>query len=360
MNILIDDGMQIDMGTGIGNYTHHVYTYAKTLPGIDVDLAQYHRTYANKVLDRLRYVCHLHSLSYHRKLKAYDVVHYTNYAMPLWKRKDTKYLVTIHDLASILHPTMNGIWYRLFNKRSIRKAVRSADLILTVSETVKTDLIRLFPMVKHKIEVLYPGLSKEKVAIHKDIQDAQVKEIVHHAFFLFVGTLEKRKNIKRILEAFFSLKAQAEQDIKLVLAGRKGYGFEELQGMIETSDYASEVLITGYLCDSDINHLYKHARVFLFPSLYEGFGTPQLESMYWNISMIVSDISTNREVSNGYARYFDVHSLSSFVDAMSQALKAPRGNHVPRSYLQAFYWDTLIVSYQTMCQKVVQGAYDKK
>ncbi|MPN34312.1 Mannosylfructose-phosphate synthase [bioreactor metagenome] len=164
-------------------------------------------------------------------------------------------------------------------------------------------------------------------------------------FFLFVGTVEKRKNVDIIISAFFKLKEQFSEahDYKLVLAGREGYGYNEFTKRISESNFSTDVVFTGYISRGDCAKLYMETSAYIFPTIYEGFGSTQLECMAFNTPLILSDIPTNREVSQDYGIYFDLADIESLVSKMKTIVIGDFDENLLRltakRYLNRFTWD---------------------
>ncbi len=309
MRILIDDGMQIKVGTGIGKYSLYLYKELKKhLEKKDsVELLQFDKGSSSKKQGRLKYLLYINSNKFKKKCEQYDVVHFTNYAMPFRKNRKTKYIVTIHDLASFIHPESLSTMYRLYNQFIVKLAIKNADQILTVSESVKKEIIERWPMAN--VKVAYPGLYSEfdSEAVLNQYESGLLGEISKRKFFLFVGTIETRKNLKIVIQSFIDMKKDNPGNgYKLVLAGRKGFGFEEYEKLINESKYKKDIIVTGYLSSNDVIKLYKEASAYIFPSVYEGFGSTQLECMVNHLPLILSKIPTNIEVSKAYGLFFDL------------------------------------------------------
>ena len=151
MKILIDDGMQIQLGTGIGNYSLELYQNLKKYcqSTLDVDLISFERKHKSKLLDRLEYIKYINSDEYLRKTEEYDVIHYTNYLLPFKRHEGTKYVVTIHDLVAFLYPETLNFLYRYYNQFSIKYSIKKADKILTDSYSVKNDILKFWPVVMY-------------------------------------------------------------------------------------------------------------------------------------------------------------------------------------------------------------------
>lgn len=356
MKILIDDGMQVKVGTGIGKYTLYLYnTLRKILQEPDrVDLFQFNKGDSGKQGGRLKYLLHINSKEYCKRCGEYDVVHYTNYAIPFRRNRKTKYAVTIHDLASFLQPQSLPMVYRIYSRFMIRYAIRYADTVLTVSRTAQKDIAEKWPRYAQKVHLAYPGMYDEFNG-DSQRQDAQYeldsqKQLKKKRFFLFVGTVEKRKNLAIVIKAFLALKQSGKaEDYKLVLAGRPGFGFEEYEALTQESAFGADVIFTGYISSQDCTKLYQEAAAYVFPSLYEGFGSTQLECMANHLPLILSKIPTNWEISRDYGLFFDLEDQQSLEAQMLAIMEgrynAQEKNAVADRICEAFAWDHVINSY---------------
>lgn len=354
MKILIDDGMQIKVGTGIGKYTKYLYEYLNITKKKDdvIDLIQFDKKTTSKKFGRLKYLIYINSKKYKRICANYDIVHFTNYAMPVFKSKNVKYAVTIHDLASFLHPETFSKLYGLYSKFTIRWAIKHADILFTVSESVKKEIIEKWPYVACKVHVAYPGLYEEfnQPIISGDYNNSLLKGLADKKFFLFVGTIEKRKNVSLIFRAFEKVKDElSDCEFKLVFAGRPGFGYEEFVVSIENSKYKDDVIFTGFTSADDVKRLYQRAAAYVFPTVYEGFGSIQLECMCNHLPLILSDIPTNREVSGEYGLFFDLKDIDELIDNMKKIVtndfNEQQLKSISEERLSRFRWNNTIKSF---------------
>ena len=363
MKILLDDGMQIAVGTGIGKYSISLYK-GLLENNVDVQLSDYISPKKGKMYDRLHYLYYINSSAYQEYIKQFDYVLYTNYAVPFIKNSKTKYAVTIHDLVAFLYPDTLPFMYRYYSQAMIRNACEKADLIFTVSNSAKNDIVAKFPKVKNKIHAIWAGLydDRKPLSVYPPYENCKLTDIDSVPFFLFVSTIEKRKNVGMVIDAFLKLKGEYAEasDYKLVLAGRPGYGYQEFVEKVNASAYAQDVIFTGYITDSDCNRLYNHAKAFIFPTVYEGFGSAQIECMNCHLPIILSDIPTNREISREYGEFFNLRNLSSLEKKMSLFIfdKYNRNEKelLAVKYLKEFNWQMLSKRYF----KLIQNHNDKK
>ena len=355
MRILIDDGMQIKVGTGIGKYSRYLYDeLKKALSNKDeVKLLTFSSPKIEcKVFSRIRYLLYINSKEFRDKCKDADVVHFTNYAIPVFRKNGVKYAVTVHDLVSFVHPETLPRIYGVYSRWSIKYAVKHADMVLTVSEAVKIEIIQRFRHYEGKVKVAYPGLYDE-YSTYYDVNENEILKkygVKKRKYFIFVGTIEKRKNIGILIEAFSKLKTSGADGFKLVLAGRPGKGYDEYSYMIAQDAATSEgIICTGYISTDECSALYKNAAAYVFPSIYEGFGSTQLECMANHLPLICSNIPTNREISNNYGLFFDLNDIDGLVYQMKKIVNGEYDymakNEVADSIIGRFKWESVIGKY---------------
>lgn len=210
-----------------------------------------------------------------------------------------KTIVVIHGLEYEFCPKAYSFWERIYMRKTIRKSCDWSEQIVAVSENTKKDLVSLYGVLEEKIAVIYEGATSDS----QEISDVGFSE--SSPFLLFVGRLEERKNLGGIIEAFQILKEMYDSNLKLILAGKPGYGYEKIRSQIENSRFKKDILELGFVSEKEKNALFRAAEVFLFPSFYEGFGLPILEAQKFRVPVITSNISSMPEVSGGSAVLVD-------------------------------------------------------
>ena len=324
MKILIEDGMQIKVGTGIGKYSQYLYNeLKKALPDTDeVELLSFSPEKNGwKIFHRIKYLLYINSKKFRDKCKDADIVHFTNFVIPIFRQKGVKYAVTIHDLTAFAYPETLPPVFGIYSRMNIRYAMKHADVVFTVSESIKKELIQKFAEYKEKINVAYPGLYEYNKPDDCESGNNVLEKygLTKKNYFIFVGTIEKRKNIGFLIDAFAKFKQTCQNRYKLVLAGRPGKGYDEYSSIIKRHTAISdEIICTGYVSSETCNELYKNAAAYVFPSLYEGFGSTQLECMVNHLPLICSNIPTNREISNNYGLFFDLGDTDGLVEQMKK------------------------------------------
>lgn len=227
-----------------------------------------------------------------------DVWHSPHYILP--KNIQNVYsVVTFHDMTFFFFPHFYSPIKRLFFRKIITDAVSRADELVAVSKTTKNDIQAIFSILPEKVTHVYSGINGEfrPVEDHKTIRQVKLKYDTGDKFILFVGTLEKRKNLPTLLKAFYNLINNGLPDIKLVIVGQKENGLDELIPPLELLGLTDHVKLPGYIPEADLPALYTAASLFVYPSHYEGFGFPVLEAMACGTPVLTSNISATKEIS---------------------------------------------------------------
>ncbi len=224
-----------------------------------------------------------------------DVLHSPHYTMPLLKPCPT--VVTFHDMTFFLHPQLHRLYKKIFFRTAIRLSARRADAIIADSESTRQDIIRILKLEAEKIIAVPLGVSDA----FQPCRDAAERERVRQkyrlplSFILAVGVLEPRKNVSALVRAFKSL---VERGIphSLVIVGKKGWQFGEIFHTVASLRLEDRVIFTDFVPENDLPFLYHMADLFVYPSLYEGFGLPVLEAMACSVPVITSNVSSMPEI----------------------------------------------------------------
>lgn len=248
-------------------------------------------------------------LSIEMLLAAPDVLFVPAHTIPLIHPRNT--VVTIHGLEYEFCRSAYSFWERWYMRLSIRFSCRSAATVICVSMNTKRDVMRLYGVPERKICVIYEGFAP---------METGAAEIPAPPQLLFIGRLEERKNILRIIEAFDAMKSRHGIPHVLVLAGKPGYGYEDIRSRICRSVFARDIVELGYVDEQKKWKLLRQSEAFLFPSLYEGFGIPVLEAQAAGIPVVTSNISSLPEVGGNGAVYVDPLDTESLVRGMERVL----------------------------------------
>ena len=229
------------------------------------------------------------------KNSQFDLVHDPSGPGALTFKMPFKKIISIHDLSSLLFPTYNlggSISWRIFGK----KTIDNVDKIISVSESTKRDIIHFFGCPEEKIQTIYHG----KDEIFFPISDMKKRQFKLHynlnfPYILSVGVLQPRKNIPNLIKAFYKFKKMGMAH-KLVIAGGKGWQFKDIFKTVQELHMQNEVIFTGFVPYEELPALYNAAELFVFPSIYEGFGIPVLEAMACGVPVITSNSSSLPEI----------------------------------------------------------------
>lgn len=206
-------------------------------------------------------------------------------------------VVTVYDLSFLLYPDRfkraKRFYLSLFTRLSARKARR----IIAISESTKRDVVRLLGVPPDKVEVVYCGLDDAFRPLAEDqVAAFRSERGLSERFILFVGTIEPRKNVTRLIEAFANLLTCQLADLKLVIGGAKGWFYEDVFARAEELGLEGQVMFPGYIPASELPLWYNAAELFVYPSLYEGFGLPPLEAMACGTPVVTANTSSLPEV----------------------------------------------------------------
>ncbi len=233
-----------------------------------------------------------------------DLVHFLNFNVPVFYRGD--YVVTIHD---VVHHRLPGnkpsrFLHRMAYKYVISQAAKNAKKIITVSNFSKQDIQRYLKVRASKIKVVYEAAEVMPVSESQSLEVLQ-RLGISKKYILFVGVMERKKNIANLVKGFDLLKEKFQTNIQLVLVGKEDPHYPEVMRRARSAKYAKDLIITGPLSDKDKFALYKMAQAFVSASLYEGFGLPGLEAMSVGVPLIVSNTEVFNEIYDNGAIYFD-------------------------------------------------------
>lgn len=306
--------------SGIGVYTYELTKRLQNFKDIEFEgniFNFFNRNYIEKDIEGLhikKYICSLFPYGVYRRIWSYvpikynflfrtnsDIYQFFNFVIP--PNISGKVITTIHDLTYILYPNTMDTSNRKRLEKDMKSTVKRADYIITISESSKRDIIKYLHVDENKIQVIYPGVDEiyKKVLNSDEITTVKNKYNIHGKYLLYLGTLEPRKNIETIIRAYNCFEKSDKDNVKLVLAGKKGWLYESIFKLVKEFNIEDNVIFTDYIDDMDKAPLYQGAEVFLFPSLYEGFGIPVIEAMASGIPVITSNSSSLPEAAGDAA-----------------------------------------------------------
>ena len=229
-------------------------------------------------------------------------------------------IVTVHDLSFMRYPQAFPPVQRVYLQSQVRRSARAARRVIAVSHATKQDVVELFGVAPERIDVVHNGVDASFCpAPAGQIEAFRRRQGLPERYVLHLGTLEPRKNLVRLVQAFAQVKAQdsGQPPVKLVLAGGKGWSYDAIFAEVGRLGLEQEVIFPGYIADQELAWWYRAAAVFAYPSLMEGFGLPVLEAMACGAPTVTSTISSLPEVAGDAALLVDPSS----VDALAAALQ---------------------------------------
>lgn len=247
-----------------------------------------------------------------------DVSAFFNFYLPPSVRG--KKVLVIYDTVIKDHPETMRFKTRLMLSLTLSKSIKRADRIITISEFSKSRIIKHYGVNEDSITVIPCAADREKFFPMRDrrelIEKVKEKYKIEDKYFLYIGTLEPRKNILRLLEAYFMASNQVPDLPRLVLGGGKGWMYKDIFDKTEELGLKDKVVFTGYVDEKDVPVLMNGAQAFCFPSLYEGFGMPPLEAMSCGTPVIVSDCTSLPEVVGECGIKVDPYSVNDISKAL--------------------------------------------
>lgn len=298
---------------------------------------------------------HSHGVSvpFDVRLPKVDLTIFPNFATwPVGKSKLTA--TTVHDLTYLYHPEYTEAKNLLHLRRVVPRSLESADFILTVSNAVKAEIVKEFKIDEEKVVVTQiPPDDVFKKKLTKEMLDKVRAKygIGAQKYILFLGNFEPRKNLKSLVEAYRKLPDATKKEYALVLAGGKGWNSEETQKAVNDAVSAgANVKHIGYIDREDRPALYQAASLFVFPSVYEGFGIPVLEAMASGCPVVAADIPVLHEAGGDAALYADTSNIAALSRTIHHAIeKYPYTTSQMQQNIDRFNWDDNV-------QKIVDKA----
>ena len=234
------------------------------------------------------------------------ILHAPTPVTPFWKKPKCKLIITVHDLTPLIFPQYHNWRRRIFFRLFLKHIISMSDAIIVDSQTTKKDVSTFFSTPENKINVVHLASDMKPVNVQ-----LPSKYGLRGDYLLYVGTVEPRKNLLRLFEAF----NQLDQKLKLVIVGVSGW---DNKAVYQTKN--PNIIFTGYVPEEDLPVFYCNAKLLVYPSLYEGFGIPILEAMNCGCPVITSNISSMPEVAGDAALLVDPYSVEEIKCAVQRLL----------------------------------------
>jgi len=251
-----------------------------------------------------------------------DLYHSTHYVLPAWV--PCKAVVTIHDIIHLLYPEfLPSPLAFLYAQRMIRRGLSRGDAIIAVSKSTKADLMEYFDVSGEKIDVVYQGVSDEFRQRLPEDQLADIKRSLglDKKYILFVGNPKPHKNLDNVVRAFARALQLQEFDAELVCIGNRENSDFKIRQRAQQLGIADRLRLLGHVADEVLPAVYQGATLFLFPTLYEGFGLPVIEAMASGVPVITSSNSALKEVAEGYAHLVDPLDVDEIASAIAHCMR---------------------------------------
>jgi glycosyltransferase involved in cell wall biosynthesis len=253
-----------------------------------------------------------------------DVAHFTNGMIPPFPSVPT--VVTVHDMSLRLYPDCHPLRRLIINRPLLSVAIRAATSIVTVSNSARSDLRQQHGVSEGRVSVVYEAAHARfrPIADCTRLDEVRRRYGLPQRFVLYVGTIEPRKNLPRLVKAFAAARARGIPH-ELVCAGPYGWSSRDLTDVIDRAGVRPQVHFTGYVPVDDLPAIYNLAEIFAFPSMYEGFGLPVVEAMACGTPVVTSNTSSLAEIASGSAETVDPYNVdalaASFVRLANDAAR---------------------------------------
>ncbi len=274
----------------------------------------------NRILDATNFILKRPRIDLAVKADVYFSPHFNSLSF----KEPRRHVITIHDVSFAYFPEFfprrKNLWHA---EQGWRKQVKEAGRVITVSDATRENILDLFHLPEEKVVRVYPGLKKNCRPLPKNAPALAAFREERHLqapFFLYVGTLEPRKNIIGLVRAFNIVKAKpANRDLRLVVAGAPGWLYDKIFKEIKASPYSNDIVVWGPATEEEILNLYNLATAFVYPSFFEGFGFPPLEAQKCGCPVVASNRSSLPEVLGSSALLADPYRLEELALAMESA-----------------------------------------
>ncbi len=245
----------------------------------------------------------------------------TSYIIPCFAPKNLRVIITVHDLVAFLFPSTHNTKAVIIERLTLKKALKKAAKVFVVSQNTENDLLTRFQYPKekiHEVPCAPADFYKEEIS-EKELTTFKKKHKLPDRFILAVGTLEPRKNFSTLIKSFVIIKRR-NPDCKLVIVGKKGWKYSAIEDALKKYQLENDVIFPGYLEDDELRKTYHLASVFVFPSLYEGFGIPPLEAMSCGCPVVSSNVASLPEVIGDSGLLIDPKNAHKWADAVCSLL----------------------------------------
>lgn len=315
MRIGIDAGSASGKSTGIGFYTRNLIEYVEKTKE-----ASFVKFFPDKedlnTIERVGW--ENFGLPNKAKKENIDLLHLPGFAGPMFKGR-VKSVTTVHDLIGMIYPENLGRISRLYWQKWLPACVKNSELIIADSQNTKNDIVTLLGVPEEKIRVILLAVDDKFRLLRPELLSAvKDKYGLPDRFMLNVGTIEPRKNIPGLVDAFSDYVKTCSGDMNLVLVGKKDWGYKQVKTKVEELGLSGRIVFTDYVEDEDLPALYNLAELFVYPSFYEGFGLPVLEALSSGCPVLASNVSSVPEIVGDAGILLDPNDIKGMTKAFKE------------------------------------------
>lgn len=251
-----------------------------------------------------------------------EVLHSPVNVLPVLLPHDCASVITLHDLAFLRFPLVLTRSKRLYHRTFTVRSMQRATLLITVSDSTRQDAHELVGIPYERMRTVYPCIDERFSNVMKDEEARAFRERqgLTDGYILYLGTLEPRKNVTTLIDAYAQLRQKSAVREKLVLAGGKGWLYDEIFEKVQQLGLVAEVIFPGFVTDTEQVLWYSAASTFVYPSLYEGFGMPVAEALACGVPVVTSNVSSLPEAGAHIALTINPYSADVLAEALHEAL----------------------------------------
>jgi glycosyltransferase involved in cell wall biosynthesis len=273
-----------------------------------------------------------------------DVVIEPAHFGPFNTPRGAKRVTVIHDLTPLKFPQWHRWHSQMLQRLFLPGILNRADLIIVNSKHTQNDLLSLFPQLKKKVKMVYPGINPG-IGV-SNIDHDWNPEYLSKPFFLYAGTIEPRKRVDQLLKAYELWRRAGKGEQKLVLVGERGWKTTSFDQVLESHPFREDIVLTGYIDDNRLSALYSSCDLFVYPSAYEGFGFPVLEALICGAKVLTARNSSLTEVGGGAVTYFDEQEdIASAIFEKFEEAKRKEITPIEKMRIESFTWEKSAEAY---------------
>ncbi len=309
-------------------------------------------------------------LPIHAKKDKVDILHCTGNTAPIFLDERIKLVSTIHDVMFLKDyselPKSTSYYQRigrLYRKAIVPKTIRHLSMALTISEFSKNDILQHLRQLDHnKIKVVYTSANESFVQVDKinSLQKIRTKFNIDCNYILTLGAIDPRKNTELVIKTYLELKIKNNINEKLLIVGIPNWKQSEFYNIVEESNFKEDILFVNFVSEEDLVLLYNCASIFLYPSLYEGFGIPLLEAMACGVPVVTSNVTSMPEIAGDAAFLINPHNGQELKAAVIKLLSDEnlRNDLIARGLKQAKEYSWIKTAKQTLA--IYESVYKER